>query len=180
MLRRRGSALVPTCTHPTQAGETCTCNGRTSPRAWERGDSAPESWIDPRSSRHPTSLKPRPGRGIALPASLVGNASRCQSRAPSTQKKQICARRALDSNQEVSSMELHRSARVTRVHESDAIAVAGGCTSRSVARSVCALFRHQRVLRGRSVMKWPMTCPVPSSKLGSSGSPRRLQPKTVS
>jgi len=44
-------------------------------------------------------------------------------------------------------MELHRSARVTRVHESDAIAVAGGCTSRSVARSVCALSASTRTSR---------------------------------
>jgi hypothetical protein len=55
MLRCLGSVLGPTCTRPAQAGETCICNGRTSPRARERVGSSPVSWIGPRSSRDPTS-----------------------------------------------------------------------------------------------------------------------------
>lgn len=66
MLRCLGSVPVRTGTRPGRAEETCTCNVCSSPRAWERVGSAPVSWIGPRSSRHPTSLKAASGRGMAL------------------------------------------------------------------------------------------------------------------
>jgi hypothetical protein len=85
-LRCLGLPPGPTCTRLERAGETCTCNGRTSPRVWERVGISPVSWTAPRSSRHPTSLEAASWswHGLACPRCWVGNGSRRRFRASST------------------------------------------------------------------------------------------------